>query len=122
VICSWKKNGTTQQYVTIGIRASTGRIRIQRRGAAAGDNKLTDSVLAAVSGAVNVMSLLFNAGTVTGYLNGDLLFNGANWVGDATADMTCDKFAIGVWLDTTLASPFQPFNGTIRSFAFREYA
>jgi hypothetical protein len=86
-----------------------------------GDNRTLDSSIGAVAGAVNVLSLLFDAGTVTGYLNGDLLFDAADWVGVATADLTCDRFALGSFLDTTLAAPTQPFDGTIRSFAFREY-
>lgn len=125
VLCSWKKDGTTHQYVTIGLRASTGRVRIQRRGATAGDNRLLDSSVGGpfvIAGAVNVMTLLFDAGSVTGYLNGDLLFSAADWVGAVTADLTCDKFAIGAFLDTTLAAPTLPFGGTIRSCAFREYA
>jgi hypothetical protein len=120
-ICSWKKDGTAHQFVHISIRATTGRVRVQRRGALVGDNRTLDSSIGAVAGAVNVLSLLFDAGTVTGYLNGDLLFSAADWVGAVTADLTCDKFALGAFLDTTLAAPTLPFNGTIRSFAFREY-
>lgn len=122
-LCSWKQaGGGSQQYCHITLR-TTGVIRIARRGASASFNKILDTSASIPLNinAVNVLSLLFEAGNVTGYLNAELILNNVDWLGTATPDLLCDSFALGAFLDSTLAAPTTPFDGKIMSFAFRSY-
>ena len=120
VLCSWKGAGFTYESININCRITTGYIRIRRRGFAVGADKVTDCTVAATAGAVNVLSLLFDGGLVTGYLNGVLCFNADDWI-TGTGTTQCNRFALGAFLDPTLVAPTSGFDGYVRSFALREY-
>lgn len=108
----FSNDSSNNDYLWVG-QNGTDDLRSIRR-TEAGVQEVEDSAPVLATGTTHALSLLYTGGELTGYLDGDLVYN-VDYIGSTTA-LTCNQFAIGA---RKLIAASLGMEGKIASFKAR---